>query len=96
MPKKGIHPVLHTMTYVMKNGASRQILTTKKPVLPYLLQQDTTTHPYWTGKTSTLEEGQEGSLARAFTTKPSICCSVNPSPGADYLMYWLYNQNVAS
>ena len=26
--------------------------------------KDTTTHPYWTGKTSTLEEGQEGSLAR--------------------------------
>ena len=26
--------------------------------------QDTTTHPYWTGKTSTLEEGKEGSLAR--------------------------------
>ena len=29
-----------------------------------MLLQDTTTHPYWTGKTSTLEEGQEGSLAR--------------------------------
>lgn len=64
MPKKGIHPILHTMTYVMKNGASRQVLTTKKMALPYILNQDTTTHPYWTGKTSTLEEGQEGSLAR--------------------------------
>ena len=88
MPKRGIHPVLHTMTYVLKNGASRQVLTTKKMALPYLLNQvknrlnvscselrkeslkgqtqlqDTTTHPYWTGKRSTLEEGQEGSLAR--------------------------------
>ncbi len=39
MPKKGIHPILHKMTYVMKNGASRQVLTTKKMDLPYLLNE---------------------------------------------------------
>ena len=39
MPKRGIHPILHTMTYVMKNGASRQVLTTKKMALPYILIQ---------------------------------------------------------
>ena len=38
MPKKGIHPVLRTVTYVLKNGASVELPTVQQRSVPYTLQ----------------------------------------------------------
>ena len=38
MPKKGIHPVLRTVTYVLKNGASIELPTVQHRSVPYTLQ----------------------------------------------------------
>ena len=38
MPKKGIHPVLRTVTYVLKNGASIELPTVQQRTVPYTLQ----------------------------------------------------------
>ena len=38
MPKKGIHPVMRSITYVLKNGASVELPTVLKRSLPYTLQ----------------------------------------------------------
>ena len=38
MPKKGIHPVLRTVTYVLKNGASVQLPSVLQKSVPYMLQ----------------------------------------------------------
>ena len=39
MPKKGIHPVLRTVTYVLKNGASVEVPSVQQRTVPYTLQQ---------------------------------------------------------
>ena len=41
MPKKGIHPVLRTVTYVLKNGASVEVPSVQQRTVPYTLQQVT-------------------------------------------------------
>ena len=38
MPKKGIHPVLQTVTYVLKNGASIELPSIMHRSSPYMLQ----------------------------------------------------------
>ena len=39
MPKKGIHPVVRSITYVLKNGASVELPTVLNRQLPYTLQR---------------------------------------------------------
>jgi len=38
MPKKGIHPVVQSVTYVLKNGASVQLPSILQRAVPYTLQ----------------------------------------------------------
>lgn len=38
MPKKGIHPVMRSITYVLKNGASIELPSVLHRQLPYILQ----------------------------------------------------------
>ena len=38
MPKKGIHPLVHRMTVVLRNGATVQMGTTMKWKSPQVLQ----------------------------------------------------------
>lgn len=57
MPKKGIHPVLRTVTYVLKNGASVQLPSVQQRSVPYMLQADTTTNPLWTGEKKVVSSG---------------------------------------
>ncbi|KAL3147507.1 hypothetical protein ABBQ38_014562 [Trebouxia sp. C0009 RCD-2024] len=57
MPKKGIHPLLRTVTYVLKNGASVQLPSVLQKSVPYILQVDTTTNPLWTGEKKVVSSG---------------------------------------
>ena len=38
MPKMGIHPALHRMTVVLRNGATYEVSTVLKPNRPFRLQ----------------------------------------------------------
>ncbi len=38
MPKKGIHPVVQSVTYVLKNGASVELPSILQRAVPYTLQ----------------------------------------------------------
>ena len=38
MPKKGIHPVVQSLTYVLKNGASVELPSILQRAVPYTLQ----------------------------------------------------------
>ena len=48
--RKGIHPLMRTVTIVMRNGASFNIQAILNRSTPYMLQTDTTMHPTWTGE----------------------------------------------
>lgn len=63
MAKKGLHPVMHMMKVVLKNGATINYPTTIPRNIPYVLQKDFTNHPAWTGETGGLNM-EEGRMAR--------------------------------
>eukprot|EP00884_Botryococcus_braunii_P011726 jgi/Botrbrau1/20554/Bobra.145_2s0101.1 len=67
MPKKGIHALLYPTTYVLRNGASVQIMTPIKRSKPVFLSTDPTCHPAWTGETKV--EVEEDSHAARFMKK---------------------------
>ena len=39
MVRKGVHPLLHRVTVVMRNGASFQLATTMERTTPYFLRE---------------------------------------------------------
>lgn len=39
MPQRGLHPLLHTVRMVLRNGASFEMQTTMRRTSPYMLQQ---------------------------------------------------------
>jgi len=50
-PRKGIHPLLHTLTLVATNGSTTRVPTTVKALGNLLfLSVDATNHPAYTGK----------------------------------------------
>lgn len=62
MVKRGIHPLMNTMTLVLRNGATIQVQSILKATRPMRLQIDTTSHPTWTGEKTSLT-GQDGRAA---------------------------------
>ncbi|KAL6769177.1 hypothetical protein ACKKBF_B17775 [Auxenochlorella protothecoides x Auxenochlorella symbiontica] len=50
MARKGIHPLMRTMTVVLRNGSSFRASTVLNRHTPWKLQVDTTSHPFWTGE----------------------------------------------
>ncbi|DBB00873.1 hypothetical protein WJX77_009033 [Trebouxia sp. C0004] len=68
MPKKGIHPVVHSVTYVLRNGASVELPSILQRVVPYMLQTDPTSNPLWTGEKKTLSAatGQSAKMMRRY------------------------------
>lgn len=52
--RKGLHPLLHSVRFVMKNGASFRCNIVSKKADPVFLQADVTTHPTWTKEKSGL------------------------------------------
>jgi ribosomal protein L31 len=48
--RKELHPLMRTMTVVMRNGASFQVETAMHRTTPYFLKTDKTMHPAWTGE----------------------------------------------
>ena len=45
MVRKGVHPLLHRVTVVMRNGASFQLATTMERTTPYFLREVRTSTP---------------------------------------------------
>ncbi|DBB00436.1 hypothetical protein WJX82_005142 [Trebouxia sp. C0006] len=68
MPKKGIHPVVQSVTYVLKNGASVELPSILQRAVPYTLQSDPTSNPLWTGEKKTLSvaTGQSAKMMRRY------------------------------
>ncbi|BDA45314.1 probable 50S ribosomal protein L31 [Coccomyxa sp. Obi] len=67
MVKRGIHPLVNTMTLVLRNGATIQVESILKATRPMRLQIDTTSHPTWTGeKTMTGQDGRAADFMRKF------------------------------
>ncbi|KAL4451540.1 hypothetical protein ABPG75_007202 [Micractinium tetrahymenae] len=54
MPQRGLHPLLHTVRVVMRNGASFTMQSTMRRTTPYVLQHDTTNNPVYTGESAGL------------------------------------------
>ena len=66
--RKGIHPLVRSMTVVMRNGASFSLRTVLNRSTPFTLQADTTTHSAWTGKKTglSMEDERTARLLRRF------------------------------
>lgn len=59
MPRPGIHPIMHRVTVVLRNGASIEVMSAVPRAAPYFLRQDPTNTPLWTGKDSSLASEDE-------------------------------------
>lgn len=77
MPKKGIHPVVRSVTYVLKNGASVELPSILQRAIPYTLQSDPTTNPLWTGEKKALA-GATGRSAKMMRRYEKMGFKFNP------------------
>ena len=72
MPKRGIHPVVQSVTYILKNGASVELPSILQRAVPYTLQSVRALQSEQSQPSTSFSHALQADLTLAFRSGPYI------------------------